>query len=78
MGALYLNVITTLGLLLATLLVVLLLRPDVGGSFYSAMWIAAIALPIALFRHSRAVWLALDYAVSPPSKREIEPVDPGD
>lgn len=70
MGALYLNVIVTLSVLLFTLLVVLLLRPGVGLLFHRWMLVAAFVLPLALFRHSRAFWLALDYIASPPTDGE--------
>lgn len=71
-GAAYLNAIATLSVLLIVSLAVLVPRPDVGDAFYAWMIVIASAVPLLLFRHSRAAWLSLDYLVSPPKPEEVK------
>lgn len=45
--------------------------------FHVVLWsLVAIALPLALFRHARSLWLAMDFFVDPGEERPwIRPVE---
>jgi hypothetical protein len=65
-GAIYVNVIATESLIFFTYLLSLLILPAVGPTLYVVLFVMAVMLPIAFYRHARSIWLSFDYVVDPP------------
>lgn len=76
-GAMYVGMVTTSGLAIGLYAVGRLLL-DLGDGVLLAILIPVmLVLPPLLWRHTRAIWLALDYAIDPrpPSGGEGGPPD---
>lgn len=65
-GAIYVNVIVTLFLIVSAFVVSLIVMPEYGSGVQTALFVIAIAVPLILFRHARSIWLSLDYFIDPP------------
>lgn len=65
-GAVYLNVIVCEMLILGVFGVAFVIGHALAISLIPLLWVLAIVLPLLFFHHSRSLWLALDYLISPP------------
>jgi len=73
-GAIYLNVIGTESLLLATLLVYGIITGKINQAILTALIVLALTLPLVFFHHSRSLWLSIDHILNP-TERPITHVD---
>jgi uncharacterized protein (DUF983 family) len=71
-GAIYVNVIVTEGLIFFTYLICMLTMPSVGQSVYIILFILALIIPLVFNRHARSIWLSFDYIMDPPKDRSSE------
>jgi uncharacterized protein (DUF983 family) len=71
-GAIYVNVIVTEGLIFLAYLVCLLTLPSVGQATYAILFALALIIPLAFNRHARSIWISFDYIVDPPKDRPSE------
>ena len=65
-GAVYVNVMVTLFLIVSTYLITMIVAPDYDSGVQIVLFVMALAIPLSLFRHARSIWLALDYFIDPP------------
>jgi uncharacterized protein (DUF983 family) len=65
-GAVYVNVMVTLFLIVSTYLITIIVAPDYDSGVQIILFVMALAIPLSLFRHARSIWLALDYFIDPP------------
>jgi uncharacterized protein (DUF983 family) len=65
-GAVYVNVMVTLFLIVSTYLITIIVAPDYDSGVQIVLFVMALAIPLSLFRHARSIWLALDYFIDPP------------
>ncbi len=63
-GAVYVNVAFTEGLLLAVFVVSFLVNPVVSDRVFLVLAIGALILPLLFLHHSKSLWLALDYLIT--------------
>lgn len=68
-GAIYVNVIVTEGLIFFTYLICLLTLPSVDQTIYTLLFVLALLIPLAFNRHARSIWLSFDYIIDPPKER---------
>jgi uncharacterized protein (DUF983 family) len=73
-GAIYINVIATESTLFLTLLIYGLITGTVDQRILTILFALAVVIPLALFRHSRSLWLSIDHILNPERKisREVE------
>ncbi len=67
-GAIYVNVIATESLIFSAYLLSVLLLPVITPTVYAVLFIMAIMLPLAFYRHARSIWLSFDYVMDPPKE----------
>jgi uncharacterized protein (DUF983 family) len=67
-GAIYLNVIGTESLLLATLLIYGIITGKINQAILTALIVLAFTLPLVFFHHSRSLWLSIDHILNPTEK----------
>ena len=68
-GAIYINVGLTYFLILGTYAVSLIFSSTISNRAYFIMLAFAAAVPIAFFRWSRSLWLAVNFLVVKPERR---------
>lgn len=71
-GAIYVNVIVTEGLIFFTYLICLLALPAVNQAVYTILFALALVVPLVFYRHARSLWLSFDYMVDPPENHSSE------
>jgi uncharacterized protein (DUF983 family) len=64
-GAIYINVMATEGLILFVYLFLFFAFPLMGDAVYVVLLILAVTLPLIFFRLSRSLWLSIDHIISP-------------
>jgi uncharacterized protein (DUF983 family) len=69
-GAIYINVIVTEGLLGSIYLLSILTGFLADKLTDTALFALAILLPLLFFRHARSLWLSIDYAIDPPASHK--------
>ncbi|HVG20714.1 MAG TPA: DUF983 domain-containing protein [Blastocatellia bacterium] len=67
-GAIYVNVIVTEGLIFFTYLICLLTLPAANQTVYTILFALALIIPLIFYRHARSIWLSFDYIVDPPKE----------
>jgi len=70
-GAVYVNVIATEGLLLSFFLVQFLRNEGIRTPPIVLLSVLAVALPILFLHHSRSIWMAVDFWIQPPRSHEF-------
>jgi uncharacterized protein (DUF983 family) len=68
-GAIYVNVIVTEGLIFFTYLICLLTLPAANNTIYTILFVLALVIPLLFYRHARSIWLSFDYVIDPPKER---------
>ena len=74
-GAIYLNVIATQGILLGTALVYIMTLHQFDRRLVMVLLVLCATLPLLFFHHSRSLWLAIDQIVDPQEPRTILPTN---
>jgi uncharacterized protein (DUF983 family) len=65
-GAIYVNVIATESLIFIAYLLCVLVFSATNPKIYIFLFVLALLLPLAFYRHARSIWLSFDYLVDPP------------
>jgi uncharacterized protein (DUF983 family) len=65
-GALYINIAATQGSIAAAYVVSAMLLGAADERVYALLFALAVIIPLAFYRHSKSLWLSLDYIVDPP------------
>ena len=68
-GAIYVNVIVTEGLIFLTYLICLITRPADDRTVYTVLFVLALVIPLLFYRHARSIWLSFDYVMDPPEEK---------
>ena len=68
-GAIYFNVIVTESLIIAAFVISTLILGGFNPKIEIILLVLAVVLPVLFFRHSRSLWVAFDYLISPPVPR---------
>ena len=71
-GAIYVNVIVTEGLIFFTYLICLLTLPSANDTIYTILFALALIIPLIFYRHARSIWLSFDYIIDPPKERSSD------
>lgn len=71
-GAIYVNVIATEGLIFFTYLICLLMLPAADQIIYTILFVLALIIPLLFNRHARSIWLSFDYIIDPPEEHSSE------
>ncbi len=64
-GAIYINVLATNAVILATLLLFILLTGTVNEKILWVLFAIGLAFPLLFFRHSRSFWISFDHYFDP-------------
>jgi uncharacterized protein (DUF983 family) len=76
-GAIYVNVIFTEGLIFLTYLAMLMILPAADRKVFIVLFALAVILPLSFNRHARSIWLSFDYMMDPPEKLSPGQKSPG-
>lgn len=74
-GAIYLNVIATQGVLIVTALAYIMTIHEFDQRLVMILLVLCATLPLLFFHHSRSLWLAIDQIVDPQKPRATLPTE---
>lgn len=70
-GALYINIAVTELLIGVAYLVAAVLMSAADERVYTLLFIIAVITPLLFYRHSKSLWLSIDYIVDPPRESPL-------